>query len=132
MPERYAAGGNFTIDITDGIVDVVVWRRPDLDVAQGAELARQKVEHLGTLAARRDIVGVLMNLTAAPPVVGPKTQEALAAMLRGFVARDKRIAMVVGDSPTQRLQVERLLRSVLKRDGCVVPDAAAAWLFLRA
>jgi hypothetical protein len=131
MRELYASGGNYAIHVDDGLVDVRVWRRPDVAPAEGARFAREKVVHLEALARRDGVVGLLLNLAEAPPVVGPVTQAAVADMLRPFADRRHRIAVVVGESATQRLQMERLLRAVLRDDGCVVDTAPEAIAALR-
>lgn len=119
MRVSYATGGNYAIDVADGIVDVRVWRRPDVTMPTGAAFAQEKVAHLTALAARPDIAALLLNLTDAPPVIGPITQQAVQDMLRGFIDRRRPIALVVGQSSMQRMQCERLLRDLGRPEGAV-------------
>jgi hypothetical protein len=131
MRDLYASGGNYTIHVDGVVVDVVVWRRPDIGLLEGAAFAQQKVAHLRALAARAGLTALMLDLSDAPPIVGPKTQEAVAEMLEAFASVGRKVAVVVGESATQRLQLERLARVRLGRDGCVFTTAADARLFLR-
>lgn len=130
MRELFASGGNYQIFVEDGIVDVVVWRRPDVKLAEGAGFAREKVAHLKALAARAEAAALILDLGDAPPVVGPQTQAAVTEMLRTFTAGGRRIAVVVGPSATQQMQVERLVREQLGLEGCVFRSAHEARAFL--
>jgi hypothetical protein len=131
MRVGYATGGNYTIDVDDGVVDVRVWRRPDVTMPVGAAFAQEKVSHLTVLAARPDVTGLVLNLTDAPAVIGPVTQKAVQDMLSGFVERRRPIAIVVGDSSMQRMQCERLLRELGQPDGAVFDTVDDAWRAVR-
>jgi hypothetical protein len=132
MRVRYAEDGNYTIDVDEGIVDVHVWRRPDVAMPVGAGFAQEKVAHLTALAPRADVVGLLLNLADAPTVIGPLTQQAVQAMLRCFVDRGRRVVIVVGESSMQRMQCQRLLRELGQPEECACSTVHEAREALRA
>jgi hypothetical protein len=132
MREAYASGGNYKIEVDGGVVEVEVWRRPDVDSSEGAQFAREKVDHLRALSARAHVRGLLLNLSSAPPVIGPLTQQAILDMMRGFVARRLRVALVASENATQRLQLQRLARDLTGRDDVVFTSVEDARRALRA
>lgn len=106
--KRFAEGANYSIDIEGSVATCRVWARPDLDFASGAQSATQKIS-LFQLLAKGDTAGMLFDLTQAPAVTGPKTQEALGQMLRAWQAAGKPIAVVTGQNSMRKLQLRRLL-----------------------
>lgn len=135
--ELFASGDNFTLHLDGGSVVLRVWSRKDITFARGAELAQRKVEHLREVVGIPGVHGVLFDLVDAAAVVGPITEDAVRAMFRVFTERDLRVAVVVGDSPLQSLQFNRMLREVtggkdIDERGLVTRDRAAAEAFVKA
>lgn len=107
MTERYAEGENYTIDIVDGTAECRVWRRPDTDSKAGARFAQKKIAVFQRLA-REPVRGLLFDLREAPTVTGPKTQKAIESMLLPWKRASKPVAILVGPSHLQSLQIQRL------------------------
>ncbi len=129
MTKRFAEGLNYSIDLEGSTAICRVWSRPDLDSAQGAQLAREKVAIFRGLA-HSGADGMLFDLTLAPAVTGPKTQKALGDMLGAFEAAGKPIALVTGQLSIQQLQLRRLLATYAPQRGALFTsqDEALAWL----
>lgn len=126
--QQYASGGNYVIEIdADGVAYVRVWRRPDVDSETGARFAEEKLAHLRVLARR--CKGLVFDLREAPPVVGPRTEATLAAVLSMFDGARKRCAFLVGGNPVQQLQLRRLIAAHSSPHGRVESDLvkARAW-----
>lgn len=130
MPVTYAEGGNYRIELRGGVAFCSVWRRPDVDSATGAEFARQKIAHFQKLA-RGEAAGMIFDLREAPPVTGPKTQEAIGQMLQAFEVAGLPMAVVVGDHSVQRLQLTRLVSEVAPARGGVFRTSEEAEAFVR-
>ncbi len=129
---RFAAGGNYAIDIDDaGVAELRVWRRPDVDSVTGARFAEEKIAHLRRLAIGQ-AKGLVFDLRDAPPVVGPKTEAALGSILEIFEGVRKRITMLVSDNSVQQLQIKRLVTKHAPRFGRVDTDPreARTWVAL--
>jgi hypothetical protein len=129
MIKRFAEGLNYSIDLDALSATCRVWSRPDLSSAQGAELAREKVSLFQELA-RGPTASMLFDLTLAPVVTGPKTQQALGEMLSAWQAADKPIAVVVGPQSIQQLQLRRLLAASAPDRSALfaTSDEASVWL----
>jgi hypothetical protein len=129
MIKRFAEGLNYSIDLDDLTATCRVWSRPDLTSAQGAALAQEKVSLFQRLA-QGPAAGMLFDLTQAPVVIGPKTQEALGEMMRAWQIAGKPIAVVVGPQSIQQLQLRRLLSEAAPDRGALftTSEEASAWL----
>jgi hypothetical protein len=126
--ERYASGGNYTIELDpDGLAHVRVWRRTDVDSETGARFAEEQLAHLRVLARR--CKGLVFDVRDAPPVVGPKTEAALGAVLELFAGVRKRTCFLVSANPVQQLQFKRLIASRGSNRGRVEtdPETARNW-----
>lgn len=126
---RLAEGDNFELELDRGVLALRVVRRPDLDSSRGADSAETMASLIARHAARVDVSGAIIDISQAPPVAGPRTQEALGRMLASVAREGKRAAVVVS-SATQRLQMERLAGEnapglAAVHDGA---PAAHAWL----
>lgn len=122
-------GRNYTIEITSEQVAVVrVRRRPDLDSGAGADDAAEMCERMLELDERRALAGVL-DLTEAPSVTGPRTAATLVHLVRRWTQSHRRLAIVVGASAMQRMQMVRLVDEIgsplARVEGSF--DAARAW-----
>jgi hypothetical protein len=129
---RFAEGSNYSIDL-DGLTAVCrVWSRPDLDSVAGAKLAAEKVLSF-RLLARGKSLGMLFDLSLAPVVTGPKTQQALGDMLKAWQDANKPIAMVAGSNSMQQLQLRRLITTFAAVHGALFASVAEAstWLASR-
>lgn len=125
MVTVYAEGGNYRIELDEGIARCVVWRRPDVDGATGAAWAMEKIGHFRALA-RGPARALLFDLRQAPPVTGPKTQEALGQMLESFERMRRPVAVLVGDHAVQKLQLQRVVSQSCPSVGAVFDDEGAA------
>jgi hypothetical protein len=125
MPQIYAEGGNFRIELEDACAYCRVWTRPDVDSTVGAGYAREKVTHFDALA-RGPANRMIFDLSAAPPVAGPKTQESLGGMLAIWERVRRPIAVVAGENQVQLLQLRRLVAEYAPSCGAVFSDVSAA------
>jgi hypothetical protein len=130
MPKIFAEGGNFSIELDAGLAYCRVWARPDVDSATGARFAREKIAHFEALA-RGDARAIILDLTSAPPVTGPVTQESLGHMLAAWERAGRPIAVVVSDNPTQLLQLRRLVTTHAAHSGAVFSELSAARTWVR-
>lgn len=124
----YASGGNYRIELVDGLVRWHVWARPDVDSTEGARFAEEQTVHSATLAtgAAR---GLVFDLSQAPSVMGPRTQGAIAATLVPWERARKPVGIVISENALQRLQWDRIVREHLAKSGRVftTQPPAIAW-----
>lgn len=124
------SGRNYVIEVGDDRLVIARIRRcPDLDTSAGAD----EVERMASAlldGASESADALLLDLTEAPPVIGPRTQSTLESLLRDWVAAGRRAAVVLGDSAVQRMQLDRLVASVGSPSLCVptAAETAMAWL----
>ncbi len=125
------SGRNYVIEVGDDrLVTARIRRCPDLDTSAGAdEVERMASVLLDGVSESAD--ALLLDLTEAPPVIGPRTQSTLASLLRDWVAAGRRAAVVLGDSAVQRMQLDRLVASVGSPSLCVPTSAGTAMAWLR-
>jgi hypothetical protein len=105
---RYAEGDNFRYDLdARGVLRARVWRRLDLDSERGAVLANEMSRVWIGAAKDATVVGLVFDLREAPPVFGPKTEQAFVSM---FDERNtpKWAVLVAGDNPVQTMQLQRI------------------------
>jgi hypothetical protein len=129
MSQRFAEGLNYSIDLDGSLAKCRVWSRPDLDSATGAALAVEKIVLFRRLA-QGAAESMLFDLSQAPPVTGPKTQQALGDMLSAWQGAGRRIAVVSGSSSLQHLQLERLLSTFAPDHGALFTSVAEAAVWL--
>lgn len=129
---RFAEGQNYSIDLEGSRAVCRVWSRPDLDTAQGAAQAVEKVALFQRLA-HGNTREMLFDLTRAPAVTGPVTQAALGDMLQAWELASKLIAVVSGPLSIQQLQLRRLLTTFAPQHGSLFTslEDAIAWLDAR-
>ncbi|MEY4550002.1 MAG: hypothetical protein RL685_6197 [Pseudomonadota bacterium] len=128
---RYAEGANYSIDVEGALAVCRVRCRRDLTMEQGAQLASEKVALFRKLAAGTT-QGMVFDLSAAPAVIGPKTQEALANMLSVWQVARKPIAIVSGGNALQQLQLRRLAAGFAETAAMFEAEPQArAWLLTR-
>lgn len=126
MIRRYAEGGNFTIDLEDGVARCCVVSRPELDSALCAAMARIKIDLFVQLAASASAHAMLLDLSKAPTVTGPETQAALEGMMRPWEEASKPFAVLLSAAPIQKLQFTRLLGQLAPTVGALFYTEAAA------
>jgi hypothetical protein len=129
MTHRFAEGMNYSIDLEGSVAVCRVWSRRDLDSATGARLATEKIALFRKLASR-DTAAMLLDLSEAPVVAGPKTQAALGEMLKAWQDVSKPVAVVASSHSIQQLQLRRLIQTFAPSQGGLFgsTDEAAAWL----
>jgi len=129
MTEIYADGGNYCIELEHAVAYCRVWSRPDLDSAAGARFALEKVSHFEALS-RGAARGMILDLSAAPPVAGPSTQASLGQMLSTWERAKRPIAVVGGNNQIQVLQLRRLVASHAAGYGSLFTElpAARTWI----
>lgn len=120
----FAEGENFRIVVKDGVAIWSVWRRPDLDLAAGAALAERQVGEASRLLIR-GVRAMVFDLTEAPDIAGPKTQDAIGAILAPFEKMRVPVAVVVL-SPMQVLQLGRLISEHAPMMGAAFGSVAEA------
>jgi hypothetical protein len=132
LTTRFAEGANYSIDLVGLTAVCRVWSRPDLDSAAGAQLAAEKVSSFQALARGKNL-GMIFDLSLAPAVTGPKTQQALGEMLKAWEDANKPIALVAGSNPVQQLQLRRLISTFATSRGALFAsvDEASTWLAAR-
>lgn len=129
VARRVSQGDNFSIDIgPTGVVECVVWKRPDLTWAEGARFAGLLADGLAALASAEGTAFVI-DLSEAPPLFGPRTEEALARAFGAVERASKPLAVVIGSVGMQKLQLERVLRERAPLGSRVFSElgAARAW-----
>lgn len=124
------SGPNYDIALgDDGLAIARLWRRPDIDTSAGADAVEAMASAILDAADER-IAGLLLDLSEAPAVTGPRTQATLTSLLEHWCGTGRRAAIVIGDSAVQRMQVDRIAAGV--RTGAVIVstsvDAAMIWL----
>lgn len=129
MTQRFAEGMNYSIDLEGSMAICRVWSRRDLDTATGAQLATEKIGLFQRLASG-DTAAMLLDLSQAPVVTGPKTQGALGEMLKAWQEVSKPVAVVAGSHSIQQLQLRRLIQTFAPNQGALFGSAeeAAAWI----
>jgi hypothetical protein len=129
MTHRFAEGMNYSIDLEGSMAVCRVWSRRDLDSATGAQLATEKIGLFRQLASG-DTAAMLLDLSQAPVVTGPKTQAALGEMLKAWQDASKPVAVVASSHSIQQLQLRRLIQTYASSQGGLFGSAeeAAAWI----
>jgi hypothetical protein len=129
MTQRFAEGMNYRIDLEGSMAVCRVWSRRDLDSATGAQLATEKIGLFRQLA-RSDTRAMLLDLSEAPVVTGPKTQSALGEMLKAWQQASKPVAVVASSHSIQQLQLRRLIQTFAPNQGALfgAAEEAAAWI----
>jgi hypothetical protein len=129
MTHRYAEGMNYSIDLEGSIAVCRVWSRRDLDSATGARLAMEKISLFRKLAGG-GTAAMLLDLSQAPVVAGPKTQAAIGEMLKAWQDESKPVAVVGTTHSIQQLQLRRLIQTFAPSQGGLFGSAeeAAAWI----
>lgn len=105
-----AQGGNFEITLVSGVLHLRVWKRPDLDSSEGARLASEMGAHIAR-EANLEARALVVDLRDAPPLFGPRTEEAFHQFLAPWAARSKRVALLAQGS-LQLLQLQRVAKHV--------------------
>lgn len=103
-------GGNFKITRELGVCLLTVWRREDLTSAQGADLAETMVRTMRAQLDDRAVREVILDLSRAPVVMGPRTLSTVGDLIRDAVGARRKVRIVAGPSATGRMQLERLMR----------------------
>jgi len=124
------SGSNYDVELADdGLAIARVRRRPDIDTSAGADAIEQMASAILD-AADEHVAALLLDLSDAPAVTGPRTQATLTTLLEQWCGTGRRAAVVIGDSAVQRMQVDRIAAGV--HTGAVIVatsvDAAMIWL----
>jgi hypothetical protein len=125
----YASGGNYRIELVEGLVRWTVWARPDVDSNTGARFAEEQAAHATALALGSSR-GLCFDLSAAPTVMGPRTQAAIVVTLAPWERVRKPVAIVLSDNAMQRLQWDRLVREHLAKSARLFAAMGPALEFL--
>jgi hypothetical protein len=103
-------GGNYKITRELGVCVLTVWRREDLTSAEGADLAERMVRTMRTQLDDRGVREVILDLSQAPIVMGPRTQGSIGGLIREVVTAKRKIRVVASPSAMGRMQLERMVR----------------------
>lgn len=123
MTERLGEGTNYVVTLDESRIVARVHRRRDLDTSAGAEEAERMASTIRAHSQRGR--SLLFDLREAPTTFGPRTEDALAAMLRNCEAHGMVVAMLAHDG-LQLLQARRLLASTSPRHGRAFDTLEAA------
>jgi len=107
-----AEGRNYTFDLDRGVVVCRVVSVKTLTMEEGAACALEKIAIFQSLAQRADVRGLIFDLRDAPKIVGPKTEQALDAMISAFRQAKKPLAILVADA-VQELQQRRIAAAAM-------------------
>jgi hypothetical protein len=114
MAERtvLARGAIFEISAQDDWVACEVVNRGDVSAEEGARCASQMNEVLVTqvLNPRSPYRGLLFDVRRGPAAFGPKTRAALEKLFVAAESSRRKLAVLVGESATQRMQFGNLSR----------------------
>jgi hypothetical protein len=127
-----ASGPIFEIRAEEDWATCEVINRTDVSAEEGARCASQMNEVLTTrvLGPRSLYRGLLFDVRKGPPAFGPKTRAALELVFAAAATHGRRIAVLVGESPTQRMQFGNLCLEHAKQHAQVFQNEASAreWL----
>jgi hypothetical protein len=118
MSERIvlARGPIFEISAQDEWAACEVTNRSDVSAEEGARCANLMNEVLTSrvLNVRSAYRGLLFDVRKGPAAFGPKTRAALGQVFAAAAGSGRRLAVLVGESPTQRLQFANLCQEHAK------------------
>ena len=120
----------FSIKVDGPRAEIRIWRRPDLDTETGAKNAAAIAEE-GMKLPARGVRFVLLDMTDAPAVAGPKSIASLGSMMSTWATAKMKIVIVVtSDDPIKMLQFRRVVTERAPADARIVTDVAEAakWL----
>lgn len=123
-------GDMFSITVDGPRATIRIWRRPDLDTETGAKNAARIAEE-SMLLPGRGVRAVLLDVSDAPSVAGPKSIASMGAMMAAWAAARVRMVILVGpDDALKALQFTRTVTENAPRDAKIMKDAAEAakWL----
>ena len=120
-------GENYEIEVHGRRATARVWKRPDLDSAEGARNAAVMVTKLTELASSVD--SLVFDLREAPVIAGPRTVDALGVLFSSYEQAGARIAVIASNEPLQTLQFRRLLSTYAPTTGQLTlsTSEAEAW-----
>lgn len=127
-----ARGAIFEVRAEDDWVTCEVINRTGVSAEEGARCAAEMNEVLTTrvLGARSLYRGLIFDVRKGPPAFGPKTRAELEMLFATATTNGRRIAVLVGESPTQRMQFGNLCLEHAKEHAQVFQKEAHAleWL----
>lgn len=109
-----ASGEIFEVVGEGQLVTCAVINRSDVTAEVGARCANEMQAALvkALVAANAPFRGVVFDVRKAPIAFGPKTRAALAELFGRAETLQRRVAALVGPSPTQHIQFVNLQREV--------------------
>lgn len=131
MAASTITGDMFAITVDGPRAHIRIWRRPDLDSETGAKNAARIAEEASKLAGK-GVRAVLLDVSDAPAVAGPKSIASISAMMSAWTAARMRVAILVSDDPIKLLQFRRVVTEHAPKGSPVLIDAAAAAAWLAA
>jgi hypothetical protein len=117
------------VDAYHAVVECRIYARPDLSDEIGALSARQLATLLASnvLSEKSPFDGILLDLREAPPVLGPQTRRSVEQWLALAERRGRRVALLVSDSPAQRIQYGQIAESRASTRAKIYVDRESAW-----
>lgn len=116
-------GANYRLTLEGAAVVATVFRREELSSAEGADCAERMTRAIDAALVRPGVRSFVLDLFAAPLVMGPRTLATIGGIVRRAVVLGRDVRLVPGPSATGRLQLERLAKEQ-GCEGCV--DAAVS------
>jgi len=123
-----AQGEIFEITEVDGMLTCTVVNRPEVTPEQGARCAVDMHDAIDRelLRSPSKAQSLVFDVRRGPPAFGPKTRASLEKMFIKAEAQNRRLAILVGSSPTQMLQFGSLHRECAPTWSRVFSEAEAA------
>jgi hypothetical protein len=111
-PVVIGKGGNFEIQLVQGIAVCRVWRRPDVTREEGARYAETMVQLMTDTAGGLRIAAkaAILDMSDAPTSWGPATEIALGRIFVEWERNRRRIAAQMSGDPVQSLLLRRMCR----------------------
>jgi hypothetical protein len=103
-------GANYRLMLEGDTVVATVFRREELSSAEGADCAERMTRSIEAALARADVRAFVLDLFAAPPIMGPRTLATIGHIVQRAVALRRTVRLVSGPTAMGRLQLERLAR----------------------
>lgn len=109
-PRTLEEGANYRLTREGDALVATVWRRTDLSTDEGAGAAARMTATLRQLIEREHDRIFVLDLSAAPAVMGPRTLETIGGLVQHAAGKGRVVRIVAGPSATGRMQLERLAK----------------------
>ncbi len=110
------------------VLNIPARTAPALGASSALDVGEWLVSNV--LKPRSQWLGPIVDVRLGPSVFGPVTRSVTERLMTSAAQSRRRMALLVGSSPTQRDQFLEMARLYAQRYSCVTsdPDAALTWL----